>query len=141
VTAGRNWYQVYLLVLTAAFAVASWFTDSEGQTLITTFPAWGRHIWYGGLLVLALAALVGIAMHNLTGLLVERAALFVLAGLCGAYGLVFLGFAGRSDPAHAVYVVVLVLAYAAVNLVRATQIRRDVDSIRHGLRLLGPGAL
>ncbi|MGH3692563.1 MAG: hypothetical protein ACRDRX_00915 [Pseudonocardiaceae bacterium] len=49
--AGRNWYEVHLLVLTALCAVAGWVTGSEGQTLITTFPAWARYVWHGGLLV------------------------------------------------------------------------------------------
>lgn len=83
-------------------------------------------------------ALVGIAMNTVTGFLIERGALFWLAGLCGCYGLAFLAFAGRADAFHAVYVVTFVLAFAAVNLARARQIRWDIDRMRAELRRLAP---
>lgn len=135
-TTSRNWYEVFLLVLTALWAVSGWVTSSEGQQIALTFPPWARDLWYGGLLFCALAALMGVAMAGVTGLMVERGALFVLAGLCGCYGLVFFARAGVADPLHAAYVVVLVLAYAGVNLARAVQIRRELDLVRHGLRHL-----
>lgn len=136
VAAGRSWYQVYLLVLTVLWAAAGWFTGSDGRVIAETFPAWSRHLWYGGLVAGAVLALVGIALHTVVGLLVERVALFVLAGLCGAYGLAFLAYAGRADVGHVLYVVPLVLAYAAVNLVRARQIRRELDQTHRELRRL-----
>jgi hypothetical protein len=136
---GRNWYEVFLLILTALWAIAGWVTGSEGQEIALTFPAWARDLWYGGLLVCSLVALAGVVAGTVTGLLIERAALFFLAGLCGGYGLVFFANAGIADPVHAAYVVVLVLAYAGVNLTRALQVRRDLDLLRRGLcHLAGP---
>jgi hypothetical protein len=84
----------------------------------------------------AVVALVGIAQHTVVGLLIERGALFWLSGLCAAYGCAFLAFAGRADAFHAVFVVTFVLAFALVNLVRARQVRRDVDAMRTQLRRL-----
>lgn len=133
---GRNWYQVYLLVLTMVFVGGSWVTGSAGQVITATFPSWSQYLWYGGLLLGAVVALVGIALHSVTGLLIERGALFWLAGLCAAYGCAFLAFAERADIFHAVFVVTFVLTFALVNLVRAWQVRRDVDAILAQLRYL-----
>lgn len=134
---GRNWYQIYLLVLTMVFVGFAWATGSESQVITATFPGFMQVIWYGGLLAGALVTLVGIAMHTVTGFLIERGALFWLAGLCTAYGLAFMAYAAQADPFHAAYVVVFVLAFAAVNLARARQIRGDIDKMRADLRRLG----
>lgn len=136
---GRNWHGAYLAVLTVLFALEAWLSGSQQQVIAATFPAWSRHLWYGGLITGALLVLAGIVLHTVTGLLIERAALFVLAALCGAYGLAFLAASTRAgaDPGHLVYAVVLVLAFAGVNLLRARQIRREIDQTRSELRRLG----
>jgi hypothetical protein len=41
---GRNWYQVYLLVLTMVFVGGSWATGSEGQVIAATFPSWSQYL-------------------------------------------------------------------------------------------------
>jgi hypothetical protein len=84
----------------------------------------------GGLLAGSLLALGGIAVGTVVGMLVERAALFALAGLCGAVGVLVLS---RVDLVHALYVVPLLLAYAAVHLVRIRQVRNDIARIRQAL--------
>jgi hypothetical protein len=63
-------------------------------------------------------------------MLLEKAALLVLAGLCGAVGVVVLS---RTDLNQALYVVPLLLAYAAVHLVRIRQVGNDVARIRQAL--------
>lgn len=135
---GRNWYQVYLLVLTMVFVGGSWATGNEDQVITATFPSWSQYLWYGGLLTGALVALVGIALNTVVGLLIERGALFWLSGLCASYGCAFLAFAGRADAFHAVYVVTFVLTFASVNLVRTRQVRHDVDAMRAQLQRLAP---
>lgn len=127
---GRNYYEIYLLLLTAGWALLNWVTGADGETIEAAFPGWGRHIFLGGLLVGSLTALVGIAVGTVVGMLVERAALFALAGLCGAVGAFVLS---RADLVHALYVVPLLLAYAAVHLVRARQVRNDIARIRQAL--------
>ena len=123
---GRNWHEALLLVLTVAFAAQAWASGSEQQTIAATYPPWAQAIWYGGLILGALVALAGIIWHGHTGLLIERAALLGLAGVCVSYGLAFLLHADRADLFHAVYVVVFVGAFAAVNVARAAQIRREI---------------
>jgi hypothetical protein len=131
---GRNWHEVYLLVLTVAFAAMAWATGSQEQTIAGTFPAWSQQLWYGGLVVGAVVGLLGIALHTLTGMLIERAALLGLSGLCAAYGAAFLAHASRADLFHAVFVVVFVAAYAVVNLARACQVRREINQVRAQLQ-------
>lgn len=133
---GRNWYEVYLMVLTLLFAISAWTTGSSQETLIATFPIWSQNLWYGGLVVSALAVLAGIVMNTLTGLLIERAALLILTGICAGYGLVFFAVSSRTSALHASYVVVLVLAYAAVNVTRALQVGSELTRIRRELSQL-----
>ena len=45
---GRNWFEVYMMTLTAAFAVSAWATASAQQSIAATFPAWSQHIWVRG---------------------------------------------------------------------------------------------
>lgn len=136
-TEGRNYYQVYLLILAIVFVGTSWASGGEGQVIAATFPIWAQALWYCGLIAGAVLALGGITAHSLGGLLVERAALFFLAGLCASYGLAFLAASDRADIFHAAYVVFFVLTFAAVNLLRARQIRRDIDEERRKLRQIG----
>ena len=127
---GRNYYEIYMLLLTAGWVLFNWVTDADGETIEAAFPGWGRHILLGGLLVSSLIALGGIAVGTVVGMLVERAALSALAGLCGAVGVLVLN---RADLAQALYVVPLLLAYAAVHLVRVRQVRNDIARIRQAL--------
>jgi hypothetical protein len=77
---GRNYYEIYMLLLTAGWALFNWVTGVDGETIEAAFPGWGRHIFLGGLLFSSLFALGGIAVGTVIGMLVERAALFALAG-------------------------------------------------------------
>lgn len=83
------------------FVGGSWATGSQDQVITATFPSWSQQLWYGGLLLGALIALIGIALHTVAGLLIERGALFWLSGLCAAYGCAFLASAGRAGAFHA----------------------------------------
>lgn len=134
----RHRHEVYLLVLTMAFARMAWASDSAERTIVATYPAWSQAIWYG-LIRGALLALVGIAWRSLNGLLLEGAAL-ALAGLCGSYGFAFLIHAGRADLSHVVFVVAFVAVFAAVNLARARQIGTEITA-RRTARLAALGAL
>lgn len=128
---GRNYYEIYLLILTAAWAAASWLTGMDGETIEAALPGLGRHLLFGGLLTGSLIALGGIAIGTITGLLVERAGLIALAGWCAAAAVLILS---QADAIHALYVVPLIGAYALVHLVRAGQVARDVTRIRATLR-------
>jgi hypothetical protein len=131
---------MYMLLLTVGFAVLSWVTGSAGQEITKTYAPWAQTLWYGGLTIGAALALAGIIWHTEQGLLLERAALVFLTGLCGSYSTAFLLTAGRADPLHALFVVVFVAAFGAVNLARARQIRLDLRDSR-AARLLTLTAL
>ncbi|MGH3599996.1 MAG: hypothetical protein ACRDQH_06930 [Pseudonocardiaceae bacterium] len=130
---GRNYYEVYLLLLTLGWAIMSWIIG-DGESIDAVFPAWGRYVFFGGLILASTSALVGIALGTLTGLLLERAAMFSLAGLCGCFAIVV---AFGADLAQGLYVVPLLATYAAVHYHRAGQVRRDIDRTRAQLRAMG----
>lgn len=138
---GRNGFQVYLLALTAGWATVSWLGGTEGETIAALFTTVGRHIWFGGLLVSSVLALVGIALGTYTGLMIERAALFTLAGLFAWVGLAFLGLFTRVDAFHLAYVAPMLLIAAWVSLDRTRQIRRDLERIRCNLVTPPPAAV
>lgn len=126
---GRNGFEAYLLALTAAWALLSWL-GTEGETIAALFGPLGRHIWLGGLLASSVLALVGIALGTYTGLMLERAALFALAGLFGCVGIAFVGFAARVDALHLLFVAPLLVGAALVMLSRTKQIRCDLTRMR-----------
>lgn len=136
-TNGRNWYQVFLLVLTIAFVGTALASGSEDQVIARSYPPWAQQIWYGGLILGAISALIGIAMHSITGLLVERAALFLLSGVCLSFGTAFIASILRVDLFHVLYVSFFVYSFGAVNITRALQVRRDIDEERRKLRQIG----
>jgi hypothetical protein len=135
-TTGRNWYQLLLMVLTVFWVATAWMSGSTDQSITASFPWWSRSLWYFGLTIGAAVTAVGIIMHTFTGLLVEKAGLFILVGICAGYVVAFLAFAGRADPVHVISIVALIALYAAINIARARQIHRDIVGLKHGLRKL-----
>ena len=156
---GRNWHEVYLLALAAMSGAAGLLApEARSQAIESSFPAWGQIAWYGGLLTGALIALAGIIyapgsavvpagdlgkadLHRrlkrqVTGMMVERAAMLLLAGLCTGYVLGAIASVGASRAAAALGAA-LVAAFALANAARARQIRL---SLRHIQASAGKGA-
>ena len=127
---GRNAFEVYLLVLIAGWAGISWVGGAEGETIAALFTHYGRHVWFAILLGSSVLALVGIALGTYTGLMIEWAALYALAGAFSWVGLAFLGFSTRVDALHLLYVTPMLLVAAGVALSRTQQIRNDLVKIR-----------
>lgn len=130
---GRNWFEIYLLVLTVAWSATVWATNSDGETIEALFTVVGKYIWLGGLIVSSVIALIGITTGTVTGLLIERAALLLLAGMFGWVGAAFLVLAAGVDYLHLIYVAPLLLIAAGVILSRVFQIRSDIDRIKNQL--------
>lgn len=129
----RNWHEVYLLGLAGLNGLAGLaLPGSRSQAIEATFPIWGQYGWYVGLLAGAGLGIGGIALGTLTGLLVERAAMWLLTGLCAAYVLGALAVSG--DRAATALGVALVAAFALANLARARQIARMVRRVQTQLR-------
>lgn len=139
---GRNWFEFYLLVLTAAWAIFAWIVG-DGETVAVLFTSVGKELWFAGLIASSVLAIIGIITGTVTGLLIERAALYLLAGLLGWVGLAFLSYATAVNALHLLFVTPLLLIASAVMLTRTWQIRRDLNRIRTRLRALRqmPGAL
>lgn len=125
----RNYYQIFLLLLAVAYAATTGVANSAVVT--ADFPGWVRFVWFGGLAAGSGVAVVAEILFTTTSLLVvERPALVFLTGLVTAYTVGFLirgihGIAvGHTTFGHVGYVTVALLAFAAVNMSRALQIRR-----------------
>lgn len=130
---GRNYYEVYLLVLTIGWAIMSWIVG-DGEAIGAVFGPWGRAVFLGGLVAASALALTGIAIGTLTGMLIERAAMYTLSGLCVCFAVVV---AFGADLTQALYVVPLLATYGVVHYHRTRQVRRDINRARAQLRTLG----
>ena len=53
----RNWALIYLLLITVGWA-ATWGLTNTGE-VTSTFPAWARVLWFGGLALGSLATIIG----------------------------------------------------------------------------------
>ncbi|MGH3693229.1 MAG: hypothetical protein ACRDRX_04385 [Pseudonocardiaceae bacterium] len=133
---GRNYYEVYLLLLTLGWAIMSWIVG-DGEAIASVFGTAGRVVFFGGLILSSALALTGIAMGSLTGMLIERAAMYTLSALCVCFAIVV---AFGADLAQSLYVVPLLATYGVVHYHRTHQVRRDIDRTRAQLRALGEQA-
>lgn len=124
----RNYYEVFLLLLTMAFAVQFGLTN-EG-VVTATFPFWARLIWYVGLLLSAIVAAIGEMVFTNLALVVERAALLFMTGLVMAYALAFIIAGIRTSTfGHVTYVALALILFAVVNYERARQIRHYIRGL------------
>lgn len=126
--AGRSPHEVWLLgacVLAGSTGLAS---GAESNAVAAALPGWAQLLWYAGLLLWGTVALAGLAWrHRVEGLLIERAALVALTGLCLVYALGAIVYAGL--PAAAVGAA-LTVAFALANVARARQISHDLAAHR-----------
>lgn len=124
----RNYYEVFLLLLTMAFAVQFGLTNEGAVT--ATFPLWARLVWYTGLLFGAFVAAIGEILFTNLSLMIERAALVFTTGLVMSYALVFIIAGIRTSTfGHVTYVALALILFAAVNYQRARQIRHYVQGL------------
>lgn len=129
-TTARNWFEIYLLILSVGFA-ATWGTTNSGE-VTSVFPAWARAVWFGGLAIGSAVAVVGELIFTNAALMAERAALYFLTSLISAYMLAFVLVGVRTASwGHVIYVAVALMSFALVNFGRAQQIGTQVRSIYH----------
>lgn len=127
---GRNGFEAYLLLLIGGWAAMVWTTGMDGETIAALFTRVGLYIWLAGLIAGSVIALVGIGLGTLTGMMIERAGLYVLAGWFGWVSLAFVGFATRIDALHLLAVVPLMAMISWISLSRVKQITRDIQRVR-----------
>jgi hypothetical protein len=135
---GRNWFEGYLLVLILGWAIFSWTGGMEGETISAIFTPIGKHIWFAGLIIGSVISLIGFGLGTYTGLLIERAGMFTLAGFFGWIGLAFLGFFFRINALHLLFVTPLIIMIGLVALSRAHQIKNDLLRIRNSIVFRAP---
>lgn len=133
VSTGRSWHEVYLLLISAAYALGGLVTGRTNQALDESFPGWSLLGWYGGLFAMSVLAVAGIVMGTIAGLVLERAAMWVLTGLCVAYVLGALAGAPLARVTTALGVGYIV-AFALANVARARQIDRTLAAVLHGVQ-------
>jgi hypothetical protein len=124
----RNYYEIFLLILTMAFAIQFGLTNEGAVT--ATFPFWARLVWYIGLLFSAVVAVIGEFVFTNLSLVIERAALLFMVGLVMAYALAFIIAGIRTSTfGHVAYVAITLILFAVVNFDRTRQIRHYVQGL------------
>jgi hypothetical protein len=77
------------------------------------------------------------AEHVDTGLLVERAAMWLLIGLTASYGVAAVGYSGPSGIPG----MMALLSFTGIAFVRVLQINQDIAGLQTHLELRSDGAL
>lgn len=86
VHSGRNPYSIFLLLACALTGIAGLISPQETSPAVAhVLLPWELEAWYAGLIVSGAGALAALLWRGLTSLLVERAALAVLASLTAMY--------------------------------------------------------
>lgn len=152
---GRNWHEAYLLLISALYGLGGLLSGRSSRAIEATFPAWGQAGWYAGLLAGSVLGMAGIALETAvideapppdevlakrlgrlrTGLVLERAAMRLLVGLCIAYVLGAFAAAPITQVTTGLGVA-YVLAFALANLARARQITVKLPRVEAALRVL-----
>lgn len=133
VKTGDEPFQTAILVAFALWGLTSLATLHSVSTSTTrTLPTWGIYLFFAGLAVSSVTALVGIVYQvwrkEFVGFYVERAGLVALTGLCGAYSVWALAASG----ARAIAFALILTAIGTASLVRIRRIRADLRQVRPG---------
>jgi len=119
---GRNPFEAYLLVACVLSGLAGLLTAEAQSSIVSTLPRWEAVAWYGGLVAGGGVCLVGVALHGLKSLLVERIGLLMLAAFAVLYSGAVLVEAGPRGT----FVGLFVAAFAAACVGRFVQIGLDL---------------
>jgi hypothetical protein len=133
VKTGNEPFQTAILVAFALWGVTSLATLHKVSTNTTrTLPTWGIYLFFIGLTVGSVTALVGVVyqtwLKDLLGFYIERAGLVALAGLCVAYSVWALAASG----ARAIAFALILTAIGGASLVRIRRIKTDLRQVRSG---------
>lgn len=121
---GRHPHEVFLLAVCVLISISALATGARPQSVEETFPFWIGVTWYAGLIIGSSVALYGIRMKNITGLLLERAALRELIVLSGLY--VATAIFTAPKVWYSGLGVAVIIGFTAANVVRARQITLDL---------------
>lgn len=133
VHSGSEPFQVAILIACSLWGIVGLATLATVSTVTSrTIPTAGVYVFYAGLSVCSLVTLTGVIyeawLKKVLGFYVERAGLFSLAGLCGAYSTWALAASG----VRAISVVFLLLAIGVASSVRIWRITVGLKKVAAG---------
>jgi hypothetical protein len=120
---GRNPFEVWLLAACIITGAAGFITtQAVSGAVARTVPHWAGALWYAALFVGASISFVGIMLHGLKSLLVERVGLLLMA----TFGVVYAGAVIAVAGLNGLFPATFVAGFAAANISRFVQIGRDL---------------
>jgi len=117
-------HEILLLVVSLVTGVAYTVGAPPPSSVAALMPGWALHVWSLGLLLSGAIGLAGALTQRSWSLQVEQAGMLLGAGALVWYSAAVAPFGWRAMFAGAIC-----LAWAAANLVRAGQIRRDLKGL------------
>lgn len=122
VVAGRHRpHEILLLVVSLITGVAYTVGAPPPTSVAALLPGWALHVWSLGLVVSGAVGLIGVYARRSWALHMEQAGMLI-----GAAALVWYCAAVTPLGWRALFAGGIAFAWAAANLVRAVQIRRDL---------------
>lgn len=122
ISTGREPFEVWALSAISLYGVAASISfDRFAVTTLRNFPAPAGQVFIGLFGLGALVALTGVLMGNVTGVLIERTGLWLVAGL----GAAFAAWSAGTNGSRALAFVLLVLGVAIASGVRLRNIHRQ----------------
>lgn len=129
----RSPHKLYLLIACVIGGTLGLvFPPSHGLSISDAFPGKTQLVWYAGLLIGGVLGLVGSYLRSITGILLEQAGMYLLAGL--AISFAFAAFAHTGLPA--IPGALILGGFGCANAVRAYHIHLDLRVLRRDLRAL-----
>ncbi|GAA0719803.1 hypothetical protein Drose_06100 [Dactylosporangium roseum] len=118
-------HEILLLVVSLITGIAYTIGAPPPQSIAALLPGWALHVWSAGLAVSGAIGLVGVYSRRPWSLQLEQAGMLV-----GAGSLVWYCAAVTPLGWRALFAGGIAFAWAAANVVRAVQIRRDLRGPR-----------
>lgn len=124
----RAVFEAYLLSLCVLTGATSFFAPpARAKSIVYSFPTWAQGLWYIGVMTGGLIGLYGIMAKQVdTGLVVERAAMWLLIGLTASYGVAAVAYQGPS----ALPAMMTLFGFTGIAVVRVSQINEDLAALQ-----------
>ncbi len=128
---GTAVFEIYLLGACVLVGLSGIVVPAaRSRSLVATFPPVAQLGWYVGILLGGALGILGIVRGCAIGLLIERAAMIMLAGMCASFGIASVAFVGPV----AITGSIMLWGFVAPCVARAVQITSDLRVVREALR-------
>lgn len=118
-------HEILLLAVSLVTGLAYTIGAPPPASVSSLLPGWALHVWSAGLLLSGVIGLTSVASRAYWALKIEASAMLI-----GAAALVWYSAAIATFGWRGLFAGAITGAWAAANLVRALQIRRDLRLIR-----------